>query len=282
MKHIRALIIKFILITAVLLVTLGFLYGVDFGEILTISVILTITAYLIGDMVFLPRYGNIAATVADFGLAYLGTWLIGAMIIEEPIRLGVASFISALFIAIAEAFFHRYLTKSIINEGEKKDLDYLRPSYQTEFAEELIPDVKSEKNNFTNANEKYTTEFGEETYTNLTTKSSSTAHINYDKTKTNTEFGEENYSFTKNGTNTPNNNNETEKYKTELGEDFPDFKKSEKMTNEKIGMSPNVTRDPSYYLSGFDFQSGYNFVPVTENQTRNETANEDENPNSET
>jgi len=53
------------------------------------------------------------------------------------------------------------------------------------------------------------------------------------------------------------------------------------VSNEKIGLSPNVTRDPSYYLSGFDFQSGFNFVPVTENKTSNETANDDQNPNKE-
>ena len=128
MKHTRALLIKFVMITVVLLVTLGFLYGVDFGDILTISLILTIAAYLIGDMVILPQFGNTAATIADFGLAYLGTWLVGAMIIEQPIRLGVASFITALIIAIGEAFYHRYLTKTVIHDQNKKDdLDLLWP-----------------------------------------------------------------------------------------------------------------------------------------------------------
>lgn len=104
MEHLRSLVIKFVMITAMLAVVFGFLYGVSFGDILTISFILTITAYLVGDLLILPRFGNTAATIADFGLAYLGAWMIGAMIIEEPIRMGTASFLSAVLIAIGKSF----------------------------------------------------------------------------------------------------------------------------------------------------------------------------------
>lgn len=140
MEHLRSLVIKFVMMTAMLAVVFGFLYGVSFGDILTISFILTITAYLVGDLLILPRFGNTAATIADFGLAYLGAWMIGAMIIEEPIRLGTASFLSAALIAIGEVFFHRYVVNNVINDKDttqnRATNSQARPSYQTEMAEE--------------------------------------------------------------------------------------------------------------------------------------------------
>jgi hypothetical protein len=297
MKHTRALLIKFVMITVVLLVTLGFLYGVDFGDILTISLFLTIAAYLIGDMVILPQFGNTAATIADFGLAYLGTWLVGAMIIEQPIRLGVASFITALIIAIGEAFYHRYLTKTVIHDQNKKDdLDLLRPSYQTEFAEETNPKINTENNKNREENTRYTTEFAEETKPKLNEKSmskskenndfstefgeefssnynaqtSSRANIHWYQTEADTEFGEDNYISKKTKSNTKKKSqsqSKNDQYQTELGMEFSEPTNSKSVTNEKVGQSPNVTNDPSYYLRGHDFQSGYNYVSVEDNQT---------------
>lgn len=161
MEHLRSLVIKFVMITAMLAVVFGFLYGVSFGDILTISFILTITAYLVGDLLILPRFGNTAATIADFGLAYLGAWMIGAMIIEEPIRLGTASFLSAALIAIGEVFFHRYVVNNVINDKDttqnRATNSQARPSYQTEMAEENYPKVKNNQST-TNAD----AEFAEE------------------------------------------------------------------------------------------------------------------------
>lgn len=140
MKHFRALLYKFILTTAILFITLGFLYGVSFGDILTISALLTIGAYLIGDLFVLPYLGNTVATMADFAIVFLGVLLLGTVYIEEPIRYGVASFLSALFLAIGEIFFHRYL----LREGVMEEREHRRPArrlnYQTEFAEEDVPE----------------------------------------------------------------------------------------------------------------------------------------------
>src|SRR5690606_31237133 len=100
MRHVRAILYKFILTTAILLFTLGFLYGVSLADILTISALLTLGAYMIGDLLLLPNYGNIVATLADFGLVFFGVLLLGSVYIEESIRLGVASFLSALLLAV--------------------------------------------------------------------------------------------------------------------------------------------------------------------------------------
>ncbi|KKB34061.1 YndM family protein [Bacillus thermotolerans] len=136
MEHARALLIKFVMVTAAVWLVLGLFYGADFGEILTISILLTIAAYLIGDLFILPRYGNLSATVADFGLAYIGIWLIGSMIINENISLGWASFWTAAVIAIAEYFFHSYLASQGHNEENDQRTVRTEPAYTTEMAEE--------------------------------------------------------------------------------------------------------------------------------------------------
>ncbi|WP_062356818.1 YndM family protein [Bacillus kwashiorkori] len=144
MKHIRSLIYKFLLLTLVLLFILGFVYGVSIGDILAISFILTIAAYVLGDLSILPRFGNLAATVADFGLALFGVWVLGYTFIEEPIRLGVASFLSAILISVGEIFFHNYLINNVLftTDNEQRKI-FREPNYQTEIAEEQFPDVDS-------------------------------------------------------------------------------------------------------------------------------------------
>ncbi|KAB7707217.1 DUF2512 family protein [Bacillus aerolatus] len=136
MEHTKALLIKFVMCTAAVWVILGLFYGVDFGEVLTISILLTIAAYIIGDLFILPRFGNVAATIADFGLAYFGIWIFGSMIINENISLGWASFWTAGVIAIAEIFFHNYLANRIFDEDKNEKHIRRNPAYATEMAEE--------------------------------------------------------------------------------------------------------------------------------------------------
>ena len=139
MRHVRAILYKFILTTAILLFTLGFLYGVSLADILTISALLTLGAYMISDLLLLPNYGHIVATLADCGLVLFGVLLLGSVYIEESIRLGVASFLSALLLAVGEIFFHRYLTREVLFEQEEREYPRSRLNYQTEFAEEEYP-----------------------------------------------------------------------------------------------------------------------------------------------
>lgn len=135
MEHVKALIIKFIMVTAVLWVILGLFFGVDFGEIITISVILTPLAYVIGDLLVLRYFNNMMATIADFGLSFITIWLIGAAVINEPISVATASLISALAISVGEWFYHSYVNAQVF-DGQNKDNRTLNESFSTEFAEE--------------------------------------------------------------------------------------------------------------------------------------------------
>jgi len=68
LKHIVALLIKYTAISAVLLMILGIFQGISIPRILFISLIITGSAYLIGDLFILPKYGNMVATIADLGI----------------------------------------------------------------------------------------------------------------------------------------------------------------------------------------------------------------------
>ena len=142
MKTMTALIIKFVMITVVLWVVLG-LYGVSFAHILLTSVLLTGVSF-IGDMFLLPRIKNIAATIADFGLALVMIWLVGTYFYDQPVRLGMAAFISAILIAGGEFVFHKYLQKQIFTDEKvvpEKDIrSYQKDNLQTEFGSEY--DIK--------------------------------------------------------------------------------------------------------------------------------------------
>ncbi|WP_221567922.1 YndM family protein [Alkalihalobacillus sp. TS-13] len=146
MKHVKALLIKFVMVTAVLWVVLGLFYGVSFNDILGISTFLTLAAYIIGDLWILPRFGNAVATIADFGLAYLGVWLLGGGYIEENIPLGLASLYAAIGITIGEYFFHRYMENEILpDQGQPENEPVRQNNYVTEFSEEPNPDLNNNR-----------------------------------------------------------------------------------------------------------------------------------------
>lgn len=141
MKHIQALIYKFLFVTILFMLILGFGYQLSFGSIFLISLLLTGTTYLLGDIYILPRFGNLAATVLDFVLLFFGLWIMGNLFIEIPIRFGMASFLSALFISIFELFFHVYLIRNIIDEKRNKlksTLQKPNPIYEMEFSDEYF------------------------------------------------------------------------------------------------------------------------------------------------
>lgn len=137
MRHVMALIIKFIMCTVILWFVLGLFYGVFFNDILTISLILTAVSYIIGDLFVLPRFENISATIVDFILALAGVWAIGYFIIEVPINIGTASLISAILITIGEYFFHRYMNHQVLVEEADLDHDRDHRDLQTEFGQDF-------------------------------------------------------------------------------------------------------------------------------------------------
>ncbi|QWI17373.1 DUF2512 family protein [Bacillus wiedmannii] len=142
MKHIVALLIKYTAITAVLLVILGIFQGISIPRVLLISLLLTGAAYLIGDLFVLPKYGNMIATMADFGLSFFGIWLLTSLFtdLDATRNIGLSSFIAALIIGGIEVFFHIYMQKLVLrNDNELKEHNRIHhDKYAMEMSDEYM------------------------------------------------------------------------------------------------------------------------------------------------
>lgn len=138
--YMKALFMKFLMITAVLWVILSLIYDVSFTDVLITSVVLTAVGY-VGDVFILPKIGNVWAAISDFVIAYAVIYFFGSYIYEQPLALGTAAFISALILMVGELLLHRYMHTNIFeprksNPNEKVGY-YNRTNLQTEFAEEV-------------------------------------------------------------------------------------------------------------------------------------------------
>lgn len=138
--YMKALFMKFLMITAVLWVVLSLIYDVSFSDVLITSVVLTAVGY-VGDVFILPKIGNVWAAISDFVIAYAVIYFLGSYIYEQPLALGTAAFISALILMVGELLLHRYMHTNIFeprksNPNEKVGY-YNRTNLQTEFAEEV-------------------------------------------------------------------------------------------------------------------------------------------------
>jgi uncharacterized BrkB/YihY/UPF0761 family membrane protein len=144
MKHVKALAIKFVSSLVLLSLILGLLYDMSFGNIFLITLVLGVAAYLIGDLLILPRTNNTVATIADFGLAFLIIWLMSRGLTYGDNYFSM-SLIAALGVALFEYMFHKYVANNVVkDQGGQQQARPLQ--YQTEASEELTPvkqDVRS-------------------------------------------------------------------------------------------------------------------------------------------
>lgn len=113
MKHIRALLIKLVFIEALTLAILLPAARVSTGQALAVGLVSTALLYLTGDLIILPLLGNLAATIADFGLATLIVWFSPLYTGARSVTLGTALMLAAA-IGVAEYFFHRYLRQNVL------------------------------------------------------------------------------------------------------------------------------------------------------------------------
>ena len=128
MQHIKAIAIKFVMILGVLTFIHTFIFGGSFTNTLTISVVLTIAAYLLGDLIIFRKAGNDAnrnndhykrntiATGSDLVVAFLLIWLLGELLFTNDRNIAGAAAISALVISLGEWVFHIYLDKNVFPE----------------------------------------------------------------------------------------------------------------------------------------------------------------------
>ncbi|WKA55880.1 YndM family protein [Planococcus shixiaomingii] len=124
MNHVKALIIKFVMIAVVLLIILTGFFKVSFVDTLWISLVLTLVAYAMGDLMIFRKAGdardqnkrNMIATISDIVVAFLVIWLVGDALIGNNPDIVTASIISAIVIGAGEWFFHKYLDRNVFPE----------------------------------------------------------------------------------------------------------------------------------------------------------------------
>jgi uncharacterized membrane protein YfcA len=124
MNHLKAIIMKFLMIAVVLGIILTGFFNVDLGDTIVTSIVLTIVAYILGDMLIFRKSGaeseytkrNAIATVCDAILAFALIYMIGSGMFNNQDELFLMSLISALVIAGGEWFFHKYLDRNVYDE----------------------------------------------------------------------------------------------------------------------------------------------------------------------
>nr|WP_117160782.1 DUF2512 family protein [Paraliobacillus sp. X-1268] len=137
MKHFNLIGLKILLLLVVLYTILGIGYNVSFGNVMFISIVLGISAYLIGDLLILSRTNNTIATTADFGMAFVIIYLMtdGLTVGGNPFA---AALISAVVVGICEVIFHKYVANKL-NMSSDDFIPINRTNFSTETSEELTP-----------------------------------------------------------------------------------------------------------------------------------------------
>ncbi len=168
MKHMMALLVKFAAVGTVLFSILGAFEHVSLTRILLITIITTAVAYFVGDLLLLPRLGNMKALMADLGLSFVTVWVLSYMFIGPARFLTMATFFAALGITTAEILFHMFMKKFVFDQKREVFFRNMSPQYATEFSEEQndfkTTDklINKEASKHTCTNTQYTTEFAGE------------------------------------------------------------------------------------------------------------------------
>ncbi|OMP68303.1 DUF2512 family protein [Domibacillus epiphyticus] len=106
-NHIKALLIKAMLVWPTVWVVLSVFNDVSFLDSTILGVIIVILAYFIGDLMILPKMGNVSATISDFVLSFIITWAtLNFFGYDEALGEAV---LTAIVISIGEYFYHRWL-----------------------------------------------------------------------------------------------------------------------------------------------------------------------------
>src|SRR5690625_3411012 len=138
MQYVKAIAVKFVMMTFLLWIVLGNFFNVAFSHILFTSILLTGILFLVGDLFVLSEYENSVATMADFALSFFIIWGVGYFLYDQPLSLRFASLITALLIAFSEIFYHKYIARRQITYRSVPKLT-VDPSQQlhTEISQEF-------------------------------------------------------------------------------------------------------------------------------------------------
>ncbi|GAB3795658.1 DUF2512 family protein [Virgibacillus kimchii] len=136
MTHLKAIGIKFIVISVIVLSFFSIFNFAVFDNLILISIITTVVTYLLGDMLILKNLGNVTATLSDFALSFLLYWMLGSIFFGMSGAIALTALSAAFFTAIAEPFIHQYIQNQLFSDEPKAKPKTFRQA-QTEFADEM-------------------------------------------------------------------------------------------------------------------------------------------------
>lgn len=113
MRHLTALVIKFIIVAVTLVILLGIFTNLSTRQILLVSLAITAVTYLIGDLLILTVFNNAVAAVADAGMCWLIIYLSNYAWTDTSVSL-LSALSAAVLIGIGEIFLHIYIEKNIL------------------------------------------------------------------------------------------------------------------------------------------------------------------------
>lgn len=110
MKHVMALLVKFLMVAIILEIALGLLTDLAFSQILIVSLAVTLIAYIIGDLLILRFSNNTVSTISDAILSFITIYGFSLMENYRDIEL-LDAVICAVVLGIGEWFYHKYIVK---------------------------------------------------------------------------------------------------------------------------------------------------------------------------
>jgi hypothetical protein len=147
MKHVWALLIKFAVVGTVIFSLFGIFNDVSLMSILFLALAITGVSYVAGDLYIYPKFGNLIAIAADFGLVLIMLWLLSYVAMTHTVSNPfTAAFFSALVIAGLEPLFHVYVRDHVLSHNSSSYIPGVyKADYSTEFSQEE-PNINKKAN----------------------------------------------------------------------------------------------------------------------------------------
>lgn len=141
MEHLKAIGIKAIYVSIIILSLFGAFHSSTIMPLLFLSLLLTFILYMFGDVLIYPRFGMVWASLADFGLAFFSTMFFGGVLLQGNFPMILPALASAFFIFCIEPLFHAYMAEKVLQMEQRDDeffsIRTVKPQYMTEFSDEL-------------------------------------------------------------------------------------------------------------------------------------------------
>lgn len=146
MKHAKALGIKFVFTSVILLVLFLVYVNTNMWEVLLISLLVTAISYLLGDLFILPKFGHVIAAISDFILGFASIWLLGAIFLSNVDGLILTSAVAALVLTFCEVLFHSHMSNHVVDvKGTKSPEQRERDEKKKDPEENKVTNIKDKK-----------------------------------------------------------------------------------------------------------------------------------------